>query len=36
MGEPTPHATVAKILEFTLAGGIAEQISCPTLVLDAE
>jgi len=36
MGEPTPHATVAKILKFTLAGGIAEQISCPTLVLDAE
>lgn len=36
MGEPTPHATVAKILKFTLADGIAEQISCPTLVLDAE
>jgi pimeloyl-ACP methyl ester carboxylesterase len=36
MGEPTPHATVAKILQFTLSGGIAEQISCPTLVLDAE
>jgi pimeloyl-ACP methyl ester carboxylesterase len=36
MGEPTPHATVAKILKFTLAGGIAEKISCPTLVLDAE
>jgi hypothetical protein len=29
MGEPTPHATVAKILKFTLAGDIAEQISCP-------
>src|SRR3984885_1424479 len=36
MGEPTPHATVAKILKFTLAGGIAGKISCPTLVLDAE
>jgi pimeloyl-ACP methyl ester carboxylesterase len=36
MGEATPHATVAKILKFTLSGGIAEQISCPTLVLDAE
>jgi hypothetical protein len=36
MCEPTPHATVAKILQFTLAGGIMEQISCPTLVLDAE
>jgi pimeloyl-ACP methyl ester carboxylesterase len=36
MGEATPHATVAKILQFTLSGGIAEQISCPTLVLDAE
>jgi len=36
MGEPTPHATVAKVLKFNLRGGIAEQITCPTLVLDAE
>jgi pimeloyl-ACP methyl ester carboxylesterase len=36
MGEPTPHAVVAKILKFHLRDGIAEQISCPTLVLDAE
>ena len=36
MGESTPHATVAKMLKFNLRDGIAEQISCPTLVLDAE
>lgn len=36
MGEPTPHATVAKLLKFHLRDGVAEQISCPTLVLDAE
>jgi pimeloyl-ACP methyl ester carboxylesterase len=36
MGEPTPHETVAKILKFNLRDGIAEQISCPTLVLSAE
>jgi pimeloyl-ACP methyl ester carboxylesterase len=36
MGEPTPHAVVAKTLLFNLRDGIAEQISCPTLVLDAE
>ncbi len=36
MGESTPHATVAKMLKFHLRDGIAEQISCPTLVLDAE
>ena len=36
MGEPTPHETVAKLLKFNLRGGIAEQIACPTLVLDAE
>ena len=36
MGESTPHATVAKMLQFHLRDGIAEQISCPTLVLDAE
>ncbi|OWK46458.1 alpha/beta hydrolase family protein [Fimbriiglobus ruber] len=36
MGEPTPHATVAKVLKFNLRDGIAEQIACPTLVLDSE
>jgi pimeloyl-ACP methyl ester carboxylesterase len=36
MGESTPHAVVAKMLKFNLRDGIAEQISCPTLVLDAE
>jgi pimeloyl-ACP methyl ester carboxylesterase len=36
MGEPTLHAVVAKMLTFNLRDGIAEQISCPTLVLDAE
>ena len=36
MGEPTPHAVVAKMLLFNLRDGIAERISCPTLVLDAE
>ena len=36
MGERTPHATMAKFLKFNLRDGIAEQISCPTLVLDAE
>jgi pimeloyl-ACP methyl ester carboxylesterase len=36
MGESTPHATLEKILKFNLRHGIAEQISCPTLVLDAE
>jgi pimeloyl-ACP methyl ester carboxylesterase len=36
MGESTPHAVVAKMLKFNLRDGIAEQISCPTLVLDSE
>lgn len=36
MGESTPHGIVAKILKFNLRDGIAEQISCPTLVLAAE
>jgi pimeloyl-ACP methyl ester carboxylesterase len=36
MGEPTAHATFAKILKFNLREGVAEQISCPTLVLEAE
>jgi pimeloyl-ACP methyl ester carboxylesterase len=36
MGEPTFHAVVAKMLKFNLRDGVAEQISCPTLVLDSE
>jgi pimeloyl-ACP methyl ester carboxylesterase len=36
MGEPTPHATIAKMLEYHLRDGVAEQISCPTLVCDSE
>jgi pimeloyl-ACP methyl ester carboxylesterase len=36
MGGATPHATMAKLLEFHLRDGIAESISCPTLVLEAE
>jgi pimeloyl-ACP methyl ester carboxylesterase len=36
MGELTMHATFAKTLKFNLRGGIAEKISCPTLVLEAE
>ena len=36
MGESTPHAVAAKMLRFHLRDGIAEQISYPTLVLDAE
>jgi hypothetical protein len=33
MGESTPHATFAKVLKFNLRDGIAEKITCPTLVL---
>jgi pimeloyl-ACP methyl ester carboxylesterase len=36
MGGATPHATLAKMMEFHLRDGIAEAISCPTLVCDAE
>jgi hypothetical protein len=36
MGESTQHAVAAKMLRFHLRDGVAEQISCPTLVLDAE
>jgi|ERR1700683_3321569 len=36
MGVSTPHAVVAEMLKCHLREGIAEQISCPTLVLDAE
>ncbi|MFE9411381.1 alpha/beta hydrolase family protein [Streptomyces sp. NPDC006704] len=36
MGVDTPRAFNASYLDYTLAGGIAEQIQCPTLVCDAE
>jgi len=36
MGAPTPRAYCAAYLDYTLADGIAEQITCPTLVCDAE
>ncbi|GAA1249107.1 alpha/beta fold hydrolase [Kitasatospora nipponensis] len=36
MGVDTPRAFNASYLDYTLAGGIAEQIRCPTLVCDAE
>jgi alpha-beta hydrolase superfamily lysophospholipase len=36
MGVDTPRAFNASYLDYTLQGGIAEQIQCPTLVCDAE
>ncbi len=36
MGATTPRAFVASYLDYTLADGIAEKITCPTLVCDAE
>ncbi|MFJ4673852.1 alpha/beta hydrolase family protein [Kitasatospora purpeofusca] len=36
MGVDTPRAFGAAYLDYTLAGGIAERIQCPTLVCDAE
>ena len=36
MGVPTPSAYVAASLAYTFEGGIAEKISCPTLVCEAE
>jgi pimeloyl-ACP methyl ester carboxylesterase len=36
MGAPTPRAYIAKALDFHLRDGIAEAISCPTLVCEAE
>ncbi len=36
MGTATPRAFLASYLDYTLDGGIAEQITCPTLVCDAE
>jgi pimeloyl-ACP methyl ester carboxylesterase len=35
-GTPTPRAYIAATLDHNLRDGIAEKISCPTLVLDAE
>lgn len=35
MGVDTPRAFSASYLDYSLAGGIAEQIRCPTLVCDA-
>jgi pimeloyl-ACP methyl ester carboxylesterase len=36
MGADSPRAYCAAYLDYTLAGGIAEQITCPTLVCDGE
>jgi pimeloyl-ACP methyl ester carboxylesterase len=36
MGVDTPRAFTASYLDYTLSGGIAERIQCPTLVCDAE
>jgi pimeloyl-ACP methyl ester carboxylesterase len=35
-GVSTPRAYVAATLDYNLGGGVAEKISCPTLVCDAE
>jgi pimeloyl-ACP methyl ester carboxylesterase len=35
-GTPTPRAYIAATLDYNLRNDIAERISCPTLVLDAE
>jgi hypothetical protein len=35
-GVSTPRAYVAAMLDYNLGGGVAEKISCPTLVCDAE
>jgi pimeloyl-ACP methyl ester carboxylesterase len=36
MGTSTPRAFLASYLDYSLAGGIAEKISCPTLICEAE
>src|SRR5262245_43148751 len=36
MGAKTPRGYMAASLDYTLAGGIAEAITCPTLVCEAE
>ncbi len=35
-GTPTPRAFLARYLDFSLADGVAERITCPTLVCEAE
>jgi len=35
-GAPSPSAFLHAALDYTLAGGVAERIRCPTLVCDAE
>jgi hypothetical protein len=35
-GVSTPRAYVAAMLDYNLGGGVAEKMSCPTLVCDAE
>jgi hypothetical protein len=35
-GAPSPRAFLAKALEYNLRDGVAERISCPTLVCEAE
>ena len=36
MGAKSPREFLAKYLDYSLAGGIAERIRCPTLVCEAE
>lgn len=36
MGAPTTRALYARWAEFTVAGGIAERIHCPVLVMEGE
>ena len=36
LGAKTPRGYAAALLDYNLAGGVAEQITCPTLVCDAE
>lgn len=36
MGAATPRGFLASYLDYTLADGVAEKITCPTLVCDAE
>ena len=36
MGVGSPRAFLASYLDYTLGDGIAEQITCPTLVCDAD
>ena len=36
MGVKSPRAYCAALLDYNLSGGVAEKITCPTLVLDAQ